>query len=187
MAGDTRIASRYAKSLLSLGIEQNALDSIYNDMLAVNDALSNREFKLFVKSPIIKADKKQKVFDTIFGDNIGKVAHSFFAILARKGREIYLPEIVDSFIHQYKKFNKITEVKLTTATKLGDGALAAIKSALEKSDVTDSTVEIETSVDPELIGGFVIEMDDRLYDASVAHKLDQIKKNFLDNKYIKSF
>ena len=187
MAHDTRIASRYAKSILDLGIEQNALDSLYNDMVALNEAMSNREFKMFVKSPIIKADKKQSVFNEVFGDSIGELSKTFFSILTRKGREAFLPEIVESFLHQYKKHNHITEVKLTTATALGADAVEAINKALMDSAVTDDKVEIETAVDPELIGGFVIEMDNRLYDASVAHKLEQVKKNFQDNNYIKSF
>jgi len=187
MASDTRIASRYAKSLLSLGIEENKLDELYNDMLGIKAAFENRDFRLFVKSPIIKADKKESVFNQLFGSNVSKLALSFFNILARKGRETFLPEIVESFIHQYKKHNKISEVKLTTAKPLGDQALASIKQALESSKVTYSTVEIETAVDESLIGGFVIEMDDKLYNASVAHKLEEVKKNFLDNKNIKSF
>lgn len=181
MASDTRIASRYAKSLLSLGVEQNNLDTIYKDMLVMQETLRNREFKMFVKSPIIHADKKQSVFAQIFGDSVSKVTTTFFNILSRKGREVYLPEMVDSFIHQYKKYNKVTEVKLTTATPIGENMLNDIKKSLEKSEATEQTVEIETHVNPDLIGGFVIEMDDKLYDASVAHKLDQIKKNFLSN------
>ena len=171
MASDSRIASRYAK--------QSKLDTIFNDMLCIKDALSNRDFKLFVKSPIIHADKKQSVFAQILGNSISEISLNFFNILARKGRESFLPEMVESFIHQYKKHNKITEVKLTTATAMGESALSSIKSALEKSNVTDQTVEINAVVDPTLIGGFVIEMDDKLYDASVVHKLEQVRKNFI--------
>lgn len=184
---DTRIASRYAKSILELGIEQKKLDTLYGDMTVLNEALANRDFKLFIKSPIINADKKQRVFTTIFGEQLDEISKSFFSILTRKGREFYLPEIVESFIHQYKKHNKITEVKLTTATQMGTAALEKIKKVLEDSKITDETVEIETSVDPDIIGGFVIELEDKLYDASVAHKLDQVRKNFKDANYIKSF
>ena len=56
-----RIATRYAKSILDLGIEQNTLEGIYNDMVTIKEAMSNRDFKLFVKSPIIKASKKISV------------------------------------------------------------------------------------------------------------------------------
>jgi len=95
--------------------------------------------------------------------------------------------MTDSFLEQYKKLKAVTGVQLTTATPLSEVALAQIKKALLSSDVTDKEVDIETAVDPDLIGGFVIKMGDKLYDASVAYKLDQLKKNFTDNKYIKSY
>lgn len=182
-----RIATRYAKSLLDLGIEQNSLESIFEDMNSLNEALTNRDFKLFVKSPIIKASKKQSVFKTLFEGKLSETTNLFFNILAKKGRESFLPEIVTSFLHQYKKHKKVSEITITTAKPLTESALATIKSTLLQSDVTDSEVEITAKVDPDLLGGFVIEMEDKLYDASVAHKLKQVRKQFLENKYIKSF
>ena len=184
---DYRVASRYAKSLLDLGVEENIEDTLFEDIQMFQNALNNRDLYLLVKSPIIKADKKMSVLQTVFGESLNKVTMSFFDIITRKGREAHLPEIAESFVKLYKKYKHITEVKLTTATPVSDEALNKIKAALLSSTVTDEKVEIETAVDPELIGGFVIEMDDKLYDASVAHKLEQVKKQFSNNKYIKSF
>lgn len=184
---DYRVASRYAKSLLDLGIESNIIDTLYEDICNFKEALSNRDLYLLVKSPIIKADKKTGILKSIFGDSFDKATMSFFDIITRKGRENFLPEITDSFISLYKKYKHITTVNLTTASPITDSALDSIKRALKESSVTDQHVEIVTAVDPDLIGGFVIEMDDKLYDASVAHKLDEVKKQFLNNKYIKSF
>jgi F-type H+-transporting ATPase subunit delta len=65
---------------------------------------------------------------------------------------------------------------------MSESALSKIKAALLQSDATDQKVEITTDVDPDLIGGFVIEMEDKLYDASIAHKLRGVRKQFLDNK-----
>jgi F-type H+-transporting ATPase subunit delta len=178
MSADTRIASRYAKSLLSLAVEQNVLEELYNDMQLVRETLNNRDFKLFVKSPIIKPDKKQTVFSKVLGASVSEMAQSFFNILTRKGREMYLPEIVDEFIRQYKKHKHITEVKLTTAQAMSENALAAITKVLQESKATDEKVEITTETNADLIGGFVIEMEDKLYDASIAHKLDEARKNF---------
>lgn len=177
-----RIATRYAKSILDLGIEQNSLDAIYNDMVVLKDAMSNRDFKLFVKSPIIKASKKQSVFKAIFGDSLSNTTNLFFNLLAKKGRESELPEIAASFLHLYKKYKKVSEIKLTTASALSESALNSIKAALLQSNATDQEVEITAAVNPDLIGGFVIEMEDKLYDASIAHKLRGIRKEFLENK-----
>ena len=183
---NTRAASRYAKSLLDLGIEQNLLPQFNDDMTLVKAAMESRELKLLAKSPIIKPSKKIDIFSQIFGGKVSDVTMSFFTIITKKGREKLLPEIVDSFLEQYKKHNKVTSVKLKTATAVPENLLTDIKSKLLGSEVTETEVDIETSVDESLIGGFVIEVGDKLYDASVAHKLNKVKKQFSENKYIKS-
>ncbi len=183
---NTRAAYRYAKSLLDLGIEQNILPQFLEDMTIVKAAMESRDLKLLSKSPIIKPSKKIDIFNAIFGDKLSETTMSFFKIITKKGRENLLPEIVDSFLDQYKKHNKITSVKLTTASKVDDAVLADIKSRLLSSNVTETEVDIEINTDESLIGGFVIEVGDKLYDASVLHKLNKVKKQFSDNKYIKS-
>jgi F-type H+-transporting ATPase subunit delta len=109
---------------------------------------------------------------------------AFFNILLTKGREAYLPDIAVTFLAQYKKMKHISTVKLITANPLEEGALDAIKAKLVESTTTEDKVEISVEVDPDLIGGFVIEFEDNIYDASVSTKLDELKKGFRDNKYI---
>ena len=75
-------------------------------------------------------------------------------------------------------------MKLTTATALSEDGLNAIKKQLQGSSKTKSNIEIETAVNPDLIGGFVVEFDDKLYDASVLHKLNKLKKGFSGNEYV---
>ncbi len=186
MAGE-RVAARYAKSLIDLGVEKNSLEDFHKDISLLKEALKNRDLYLLVKSPIIKAGKKIAIFKEIFGGQSSEAMMTFYNIVMKKGRETILPEVADAFMMQYQKLKHVTGVRLTTATPLNETALNEIKAALLKSTETDEAVEIETKVNPDLIGGFVIEMGDKLYDASVAYKLDQIKRNFTDNKYIKSY
>jgi len=182
-----RVAVRYAKSLLDLGVEKNILEDFHKDMLSLKEALGNRDLQLLVKSPIINADKKMAIFQELFGGSASEMTMSFYKIIIKKGREGVLLNVADAFMNQYQQLKKITDVKLTTANALNETALNEIKQALLDSNVTDENVEIETVVNPNLIGGFVIEVGDKLYDASVAYKLDQIKRKFSDNKYIKSY
>jgi len=186
MAGE-RAAVRYAKSLIDIGIDKNVLEDLNKDMSSLKEALSNRDLYLLVKSPIINGDKKLAIFKQIFGDSASEVTMTFYQLVMKKGREVILPEVATAFIDQYKKLKHITAVKLTTATPLNEATLKEIKDALLGSSHTDEKVQIETVVDPDIIGGFVVEMGDKLYDASVAYKLDQIKRKFSDNKYIKSY
>ncbi len=182
-----RIASRYAKSLIDLAAEQGKLDTILADLESFEKVTDNREFKLMLKSPIIKGDKKKAIFDQLFSGKLDVLTSNFFEIILRKGRESQLPAIAKEFRMQYKTMKHISSVKLITARKLTDDAVAAIKKKIEASDATDDNVDLEVEVDESLMGGFVIEFDNKRFDTSVAHKLALLKKEFEGNQYVKEF
>ncbi len=179
-----RIATRYAKSLIDLAVEQGKLDSILGDVQAFGEAVKNRDLFLMLKSPVVSGSKKTQVIEAIFGGHFDELTMAFLNILIKKGRESFLPEITRSFYAQYKKLKHISTVTLTTASEIGEDVVASIHEKLAGSSVTDENIEIITEVDPDLIGGFVIRFDDKIYDASVASKLEEMKKEFRDNLYI---
>lgn len=179
----TRIATRYAKSLLDLAQEQGKLERILEDIKAFQSATEQRDFFLLLKSPIVNPTKKGTILKEIFGGKFDEMTMAFLNIVLRKGREGFLPDIVKEFQNQYKALKQISTVKLTTATPVTEASLEAIKKQLQGSSNTQVNIEIETAVNPDLIGGFVIEFDDKLYDASVAHKLNELKKGFSGNQY----
>ncbi|HHH49684.1 MAG TPA: ATP synthase F1 subunit delta [Saprospiraceae bacterium] len=182
-----RIAFRYAKSLIDLASEQNKLDRVLEDMESFLHATKNRDFYLLLKSPIVNTTKKQAIFKELFKDKYDEMTFAFLNIILTKGREAFLPDIANDFITQYKKLSKITTVKLITAVPLGEAALEKIKAKLLDSAATQQKIELETVVNKDLIGGFVLEFDNQLYDASVAHKLEQLKKEFSKNHFVKAF
>ncbi|MGB4958525.1 MAG: ATP synthase F1 subunit delta [Saprospiraceae bacterium] len=183
----SRISGRYAKSLIDLSLERNELEVIKKDMEYFAQAIKNRDLYLLLKSPIINADKKLSIFKQIFDGKVNKTTMAFFEIIIKKGREMYLPEITVDFNNQYKVHNRISTIIITTAAPLHDAALSAIKVTLLSSNITMDSLEIISKVNPDIIGGFVIEVGDKLYDASVSHKLDLLRKDFSENQYVKSF
>ena len=177
-----RLASRYAKSLVDLAAEKGQLEAVRADMLVLQQIIKgNRDVANLLKSPIIKPDKKQKILSAILTGKIGDLTAAFIQLLVIKGRESNLPEIVTEFEKQYNVLRNISKVKITTAVPLDTAVLGVIKQKVEAG--TDKTIELETAVEPELIGGFVLESDDRLYDASVLRDLKDIRKQFLENIY----
>lgn len=182
-----RVASRYAKALLDLAVEQGKLEDIHGDIASFKEVANNREFELMIKSPIINPDKKDKILDAIFGGKINEMTSKFFKIILRKGREAYLPNIADAFVEQYKALKNVSTIRLTSATELSETALNGIKAKLATSGAFSENIEFQTAVDASLIGGFRLEFGDKLYDASVAYKLEQLKKEFSNNSYIKQF
>ena len=181
----TRIATRYAKSLIDLAIEQGKLEQVNNDMNTLGAAVKNRDLYLFLKSPIIHADKKNAALDAIFKGKIDMLTLSYLTLLVNKGREPYVPEIAAAFGEQYKILKKITTVTVISATPLSDAVLADLKKKLLSSNITSENLDLQTKVDPELIGGFVLEFDNKRYDASVAYKLDELKSQFIKNPFVR--
>jgi F-type H+-transporting ATPase subunit delta len=179
-----RLASRYAKSLMDIAIEQNKLDAVYNDVNTMNNAChTSTELMSVIRSPIIKADKKNAIIAAIFGDKVDKVTIAFTTLIVNKGRDYFLPEILVEFIAQYKTYNKVSVVKLTTAAPLDSTVKQAIEDKI-KSQLQGMNVELDTYIDENLLGGFVLEANNNLFDASIRRDLDDIKKQFLTNVYV---
>ncbi|MBK8502053.1 MAG: ATP synthase F1 subunit delta [Saprospiraceae bacterium] len=173
-----RIATRYAKSVLDLAIERSEIEQILADMQYVRSALRSRDLWLMIKSPIISTGKKLSIFKKIFSGKLSATTSSFFEIMIRKGREIYLPEIVDAFIEQYKAYKQISTVVIKTAVPLGENALESIRQKLTGSLDTKKNLELNLIVDPALIGGFTLEFEGKQYDSSMASKLKELRKQF---------
>lgn len=175
MAGQA-VAARYAKSLLDLCIEKGKEEKTLNSINVVENALGSRDFTLLLNSPIIKSEKKLEIFDKLFGESFNKLSKNFFELVIRKRREAHIPQIIESFKEQYNAYKSVSKITLTSAEALTPESVEAIKNQLVSSKSTRDSVEIVTEVDPSLIGGFTLKIGDKLYDASVAHKLDVIKK-----------
>jgi F-type H+-transporting ATPase subunit delta len=180
---NTRVAGRYAKSLVDLSLEQNMLEKVYEDMLYLKRLLNDREFVLMLKSPIVTADKKQAVLNALTNGRISDLTAKFNTLLIRKGRETNMPEVIDAFIEQYKAYKKIRVVKLTTATEVSEEMKQTIISKV-KSMGDMSNIELISVVDPALIGGFVLKIGDQVYDTSISNELNNISKQFQNNDYI---
>jgi F-type H+-transporting ATPase subunit delta len=179
-----RLAGRYAKSLVDLATEQNQLEAVYTDMKLLQKLFkTNPDFVSLLRSPIIKADKKQKIILAVTAGHIGKLSDAFIHLLVNKGRESNLPEIADEMITQYNTINGIHKAKITTAAPMSDELKNAIISKV-KADGSVDNIELETAVQEDLIGGFVLEMRGNLVDASVLRDLKDVKKQFMNNDYI---
>jgi F-type H+-transporting ATPase subunit delta len=184
MLPNPRLAGRYAKSILDLSIEKGQLGEVYSDMLFLQAVCrSSREFVSLLRSPVVKPDKKGKILDAILGGKISVLTMAFIKLLLHKERESVLPEIAPAFIDQYKTYKGIRTVKLTTAVAIDEDVKKAI---LDKVQIghDGQGVELDTAVREDLIGGFILEIGDRMIDASIAHELNDIRKQFQNNDFI---
>lgn len=179
-----RLAIRYAKSLIDLAQEKGQLDQVHTDMKFLQGICkSNRDFVSLLKSPIIPEDKKNKIIESIISGRVNKLTSLFVKLLGSKNRESNLPEIIDSYIEQYNEIKGIHKVKITTATPLSPDLKNSFIRKIESAN-NISNIELEAVVDEKLVGGFILEMEGKLVDASILRDLKDVKKQFADNEYI---
>jgi F-type H+-transporting ATPase subunit delta len=179
-----RLSGRYAKSIIDLAVEKGQLEEVYKDMLFLQSVCkSSREFVNLLKSPIIKADKKLHIVDAIIKGKVSELTASFTRLVIKKGREQDLPEVVTEFIKMYNLIKGIHKVKLTTAAPVGEELKQSIINKIKGSTPLQN-IELETEVRNELIGGFMLEFNNNLVDASILRDLKDLKKQFQENIYV---
>jgi F-type H+-transporting ATPase subunit delta len=175
----SKVASRYAKALLDLAIEQNVLEAVNTDMRNVHEVLvASQDLAAVLKSPVIAPAKKVEILESVFTKNTSPMTLGFMKLIVKKSRAGLLPEITESFISLYKKHNNILDVYLTSAVILDqpvkEKILAKIKSKFP------GTIHLIEKVEPELLGGFVIRIDDNQIDASISNQLTNLKNILLN-------
>jgi len=184
---NSRAASRYIKSLLGLAVEKGVLEDVNRDMqLFAKTCKENRAFEVVLKSPVIKHDKKKEILTRLFNGKVNPLTMSILDILTRKNREALLPAIAGDFHAAYNAYKGIGKATVRTAVPL-DAKLRAEIEQMVKNLSDKKQVELVEVVDPELIGGFVLNVGDKQIDASVKSKLKTLQLNFNQNHYVKGF
>ena len=174
---EIKVAARYAKSLIDLALEQNALEEIRVDMeLFVNTLRINTELQAVVKNPIIPLNKKNAIINAVFGGKIHKVTSSFLKIVIDKGRAEIIYGTAKEFLNQYNQYKNIVTAKVTSATPLTENAKTEIINKVKA--ITGGEVLLQTEVDDSLIGGFILTVGDKQFDTSLASGLAKLKKEF---------
>lgn len=170
----TKSAVRYAKSLLELSLETNTTDKVIANMQAIVDACTdNREFSLFLNSPIISVEKKISVFETLFS-NFEAITQKFIRLITTNGREYMLGVIAAKYLKLVKEQQGISEVTLTSAIALDEATKTAILAKVKS--LTTAKVDLTEKIDENLIGGFTIQIGDQMVDASVVNQLNTLKQ-----------
>lgn len=182
---DLRVASRYVKSLLSLAVEQGALEEVHRDMLLFTKTCQeNRNFVAMLRSPVIRHENKRAILKKIFSGKVSKLTMAIIDIVTQKNREPILPAIALETHNAYNVYKGIGKAYLTT-TVPADKELLEVMEGISKKLANMTTIEMHTAVDSNLIGGFVLNVGDRQIDASIRSKLKLLGLKFEENYYIK--
>tara|TARA_B110000305_G_scaffold229210_1_gene279952 strand:+ start:452 stop:1009 length:558 start_codon:yes stop_codon:yes gene_type:complete len=178
--------NRYAKSLIALSIEKDTLDVIYRDMTLISNTVENsKDLDVLLKSPVVKTDKKQEILTAIFGKDTTELTKQFLLLISSRNREALIGDIANAFVRQYKVIKKIIVTEVTSAVKLDSAQKKNILQLLNTDE--SSSVEVIETINPDIIGGFIVRVDDKQIDASISRKLDDLRQDFSKNQYIADF
>jgi F-type H+-transporting ATPase subunit delta len=171
---ESKISVRYSKALFQTAVEKNILDKVFHDMLFIHEICLMEELKEVLSSPVIVPSRKTAIFHGILDKNVEKITISFVELLIKNGRESFLPAVARVFRDETLKYKGITQTSLTTAMPVDDNTRKKISDFVSK--VFKTKVELIENVDNEIIGGFILKINDNFIDASVRNKLRKIKK-----------
>lgn len=180
MAVSTRVASRYAKSLIELATEKGDVEAVKEDMEAFSKLVDeSRDFELMLNSPLISHDKKLLILNKIFGGKVSKITDAFFTLITKKNREGALDAIAKQFIVQYNTQKGIQPAMISTAIPLNDSLKKEFSNVVSKA--LNKDVQLTETVNEDLIGGYILRVEDRQIDQSMRSLLINLKKRFKQN------
>ena len=177
-----RVANRYAKGLLKFSEETNSTESLFDQAAGVIELINeSRDFRNFLKTPIIDANTKISIVSEILKD-FSKPLRQFCELLIDHKRENYLKITLEEFIELRNIKKGIKTAFITTAKELSSQEYDSIISQL--IDYDPEKINLETMVDSGIIGGFIIRIGDKQIDQSISGKLRDLKKEFDNNLYV---
>lgn len=176
---ETRAAYRYALAIIGIAEETKQLETVSADFDALSGLMKgSREFYLFLKSPVINKEKKKSVLSDSLKGKVSEVTYQFLRLLMMKGREDIIPEIIQQFNKLRDERMGIVNVTVRSAitfTKEQEQQLAA-----QLNKVTKKKPRFQFVTDPSLISGFTVQYEDTVWDGSVRHQLELLRKRFVE-------
>lgn len=177
MGAPKRVAERYARSIVGLAQEQKNEDKVFEDMKTIAGlAASSRDFVVMLDSPVIANERKVSILKAIFEGKIEELTLKFLVLIATKSRGEALVDIAKEYVHQHNTAKGIQTVYFTSASPLTEQLRQEVKDRLAKA--TGKSIQLEEEVKAELIGGYILRVEDRQLDSSIKRYLNNMKFNF---------
>ena len=177
-----KLSNRYAKALFDFAGERNQIEEVFGDLqLFANTLKENRELQMLLRNPVVPPNQKHQIFESVFNGTLHETTYQFLDLLLKKRREPDLDTISEGFFKLYKQSHNIRTASIVTAQPLSDELKSKIVSLL--TEQTHATIELKESVEPSIIGGFVVQMDDYFLDTCILTKINKLRQEFSQNSF----
>lgn len=169
------ISIRYARALMKGALQMKNNEAVYHEMISLTQAYANvPQLRHTIDNPMLPADAKKKVLIAACGIQVTELTERFFDLVLQEGRESVMQLIASSYISLYRKQKNIIHGRLITASAVTPETEQRMKNIVQER--TNGEVEFLTEVNPDIIGGFILEYDTYRMDASVQKQLRSILK-----------
>lgn len=177
-----KVSHRYAKALFELAKELNKIDDVTKDITIIQETILKYDELIRVfRNPIIPIHKKINILEQIFTDKISELSLKFIKLILKKRRIVCLKIIANEYFQFYYQFHNLQPATLEVAKEIEDSVQQIIKQLLE--NITNKKILLNIKIKPELIGGFKLQWQDYVYDATIKFKLNLLQKHFQENIY----
>ncbi|MBE6262121.1 MAG: F0F1 ATP synthase subunit delta [Prevotella sp.] len=167
------ISTRYARALLKSATDGKLDEQVYQEMMTLAKSYTEvPTLRHTIDNPMLEKSKKQTLLEIAAGGSPSKLTQSFIALVLKEDRENMVQFMAYSYVTLYRKQKNVIRGKLTTAARVSAETELKMRQMVESK--TQGTVEFETEVNPDIIGGFILEYDTYRMDASVKSKLNTI-------------
>lgn len=172
------ISKRYAKALLLYAVDQKVEDAMFAEMKKLASAfLHEPRLRMAMDNPTLNTDDKLGLIKAAVGGKPSAEFVRFIELVVKNKREVFLRNIALCYVDLYCEVKHINTGRLVTATPVDDAVIEKMKGLLQK--IKPGTLDFETSVDPDIEGGFILFIDTYRLDASVKNQLKRIKQKFV--------
>lgn len=176
---ESRAAIRYAKAVLSLASDQKAAETVNKDMrLIANTIADSKELSQMLQNPVVRTSVKKDVLNQTF-KSTNKITGSLINTLITNKRIALLGDVANKYNHLFDILKEKQVAKVTTAIPLTDALKAKVLAKVR--ELTGKEVEVVNVIDESILGGFILRVGDIQYDASIANKLNKLKREFTLN------
>ena len=167
------ISVRYARALLKSATDQKLEDAVYQEMqLLAKSYLEVPQLRQTIDNPMLSKEKKEALLLTAVGGQSTDLTRAFIGLVLKEDREPVMQFIANSYVTLYRQQKNVIRGRLITAARVSPATEQKMRQMVESK--TNGTVEFETEVNPDIIGGFILEYDTYRMDASVKSKLNSI-------------
>lgn len=173
------VGKRYASSLFEVGLELENIEEFHSQLQFIKETLISEEKLLqILEHPRIAKDEKRKLVESIFKKNISREVLNFLYVIIDKKRESSIMDIVKEYNTLFKEYKNILDIEAVTAVKMEKSSKKRLQAVLK--DKFHKEVRLSNLVDPSIIGGVLLRMDEKIIDSSIKGQLREMESMIKD-------